>query len=156
MALGEKTIHRYRYMLEDLFTPVSSAFEKLAEPTIKAMEIQVQKELGIYDLLVEKAKLEERIKEIDIITEQFTRSKWNRYCNRNSSVLEIEVQKRLISDNTPYGQIIQKRDTCLKDIQFCDNSQAAKDIYLAAEIFLSEISNQPIGGGNYAEGSHLN
>lgn len=99
--LGITQINMYVDMVTAEFAPVIAILEGRTEGMRPYIQDQVKKDFGIYELLAEKAALEERIRQIEELTESYVEQKYDIRVAGYRCKMDAEVQKRIESLNRP-------------------------------------------------------
>jgi len=119
-ALGMKAIEMYEGMIMKDFGPLISILGARTAGIDEAVRQQVKKDLGVYDLLAEKAALEERIKEINTETKAIMEK--NYHYDENGKLsgickLDVEVNKRLEAMNKELTTAKAARDGMIRRVR---------------------------------------
>jgi hypothetical protein len=135
--LGITQINMYVDMVNAEFAPIISALENRTGSLRTSICEQVKKDLGVYDLLAEKAALEERIKEIEEQTQKFTKNEYDAQVSHYRSKIDAEVEKRIEFLNRPLGEAKARRDGIIKRIKL---SSAVPEIRTMFEEIGKEVA----------------
>ncbi len=115
--LGITQINMYVDMVQAEFAPVISVLEGRTGSIKPSICEQVKKDFGIYELLAEKAALEERINEIEEQTGKYTKNEYDAQVGHYRTKIEAEVEKRIELLNKPLGEAKARRDGIIKRIK---------------------------------------
>ncbi len=115
--LGITQINMYVDMVKAEFAPVIAVLEGRTEGMKPYISEEVKKDFGIYELLAEKAALEERISQIEKLTESYVTQKYDIQVAGYRCKLDAEVQKRIELLNRPLAEAKATRDAIIKQIK---------------------------------------
>jgi Mg2+ and Co2+ transporter CorA len=115
--LGITQINMYVDMVTAEFAPVITALEGRTESIRAVICEQVKMDLGIYELLAEKAALEERINEIEERTAKYTKNEYDPHALMYRCRIDAEIEKRIELLNQPLGEAKARRDSIIKQIR---------------------------------------
>lgn len=127
--LGITQINMYVDMVKAEFAPVIAILEGRTEGMKPYIGEQVKKELGIYELLAEKAALEERISQIEKLTESYVKQKYDIEVGGYRCRLDAEVQKRIELLNRPLAEAKATRDAIIKQIKLASAVPEVKSMF---------------------------
>lgn len=114
-GMGINMIHMYCEMVDDEFKPVIAMLEARTAGMKNIVETQVKKDFGVYDLIMKKAALETKLKEIDKQIKDNLHGRW--YGNDYRSVVDDEVKRRLEELNQPLAKARETMNSLKKSIK---------------------------------------
>jgi hypothetical protein len=130
MTLG--LIRMYEDMIASDFSPVIKVLEARSEALKEGIIIEVKKEMGVYDMLVKKAKLEFELsqlkEEIDRKTQrahvQIGPNVWG-----YKSPIEMEVEHRLEQVNVTLVQAKAFRENLMREIKLATGTPEVRALF---------------------------
>jgi len=141
-GLGITMINMYCGMVDEEFAPVIAMLESRTAGIKSAVMRQVKKDLGVYDLIMQKTALEEKVKEIEqqirsktkqrIVSGPDGRSDWQ-------SPIEAETDRRLAELNRPLTEAIAAKESLKKSIKL---STASSQISGLFEVVSGEVARR--------------
>jgi len=114
--LGVKQIEMYSEMIAEKFQPIVGLLEGRTAGAKDGISQQVKKDLGVYDLLAEKAALQERINEIDRTTTDILHRQYL-VGTGWASKLDAEINKRMEEMNPLLTEIKNERQALINEIK---------------------------------------
>jgi len=127
--LGITQINMYVDMVTAEFAPVIAILEGRTEGVKPYIGEQVKKEFGIYELLAERAALEERIRQIENLTESYTKKNYDIQVGGYRCKLDAEVEKRIELLNRPLAETKATRDAIIKQIKLASAVPEVKSMF---------------------------
>lgn len=127
--LGITQINMYVDMVKAEFAPVIAILEGRTEGMKPYIGEQVKKDFGIYELLAEKAALEERISQIEKLTESYTKKNYDIQIGGYRCRLDAEIDKQIELLNRPLAEAKATRDAIIKQIKLASAVPEVKSMF---------------------------
>jgi len=144
-ALGIKQIEMYEHMIIEDFAPLITILESRTAGIQDSVTKQVKKDMGIYELLAEKAALKERIKEIESKTERLTKDTYHRDPDGNNtwiSELSSETNRRLEELNEPLSTATEAKKEIVREIRLSSVPTDIKTIFARSGKIIKQLSKE--------------
>jgi len=143
-AIGVKAIEMYEGMINEDFGPLITILRSRTDGIAGAVRKQVKKDLGIYDLLAEKAALEERIKEIDEKTNDLTEKVGHYTSGRytTSCVLDDEVNERLLEMNKELRAAKEARNSMIRRVRLSGVTADIQAVFTEAAKVIEQLAEE--------------
>ena len=140
MALmGVKQIEMYFSMVNDWFSPILEEIERRVPIELeREIRLKAKKDLGVYDLLVEKAAHEERIKEIEILTKDAVERK-RQDNGAYMSKVEMEAARLTASLNPMKAKVEQMRHDFVDDIKLASASKETMEFFRDVRLKVANV-----------------
>lgn len=131
-------IKMYEQMIEDDFDPIIKILQARGNAVKDTVIVDVKKDLGVYDLLTRKAKLELELAEVKEQIERKTKAvrvpdatSWE-----YKSPIDLEVERRMEEINAPLTEAKRFRDGLMREIKLSTGTPEVRAVFgkLPAEI----------------------
>lgn len=122
-------IKMYEDMIEQDFDPIIKILKARGEAVKDTVVVDVKKDLGVYDLLMRKAKLELELAEIKEQVERKTKSVRIMGTFDYKSPIDIEVERRMEEINAPLSEAIRFRDGLLRQIKLSSGTPEVRAVF---------------------------
>lgn len=134
-ALSLGMISMYEGLLDDEFKPVMAILEARSKAIEPRVRVQVKKDLGVYDLLLKKAALEEQLRAVESELEDKVGNEKNSWLTKESEV-EKETKRRLEEENVPLASAQAFQHSLKKSIRLSGATSEVQSMFskLAVEI----------------------
>jgi len=114
--LSIKQVEMYSEMITEKFQPIVELLEGRTSGAKDVVSKQAKKDLGVYDLLAERAALTERIEEIDRATNDIIHKQYLTGMGWTCK-LDVEIEKRLENMNPLLTEIKNERQALINEIK---------------------------------------
>jgi len=144
-TLGIKQIEMYENMIKEDFAPLITILTSRTTGIEDKVEKQVKKDLGVYDLLAEKAALEERIKEIEQKTKSLTGKNFHKEANGrfiSTSELTEEIDRRLEELNEPLSTAKKAKNEIIREIRLSSVPTDIKTIFTRSGKIIKQLTKE--------------
>jgi len=144
-TLGIKQIEMYENMIKEDFAPLITILTSRTTGIEDKVEKQVKKDLGVYDLLAEKAALEERIKEIEQKTKSLTGKNFHKEANGrfiSTSELTEEIDRRLEELNEPLSTAKKAKNEIIREIRLSSVPTDIKTIFTRSGKIIKQLAKE--------------
>jgi hypothetical protein len=135
--LGISMVKMYEEMIQADFQPLIIRLEARTRGIEPALEKQVKKDLGVYELFAEKAAHETRLKEIERELEKLGMETYQRNSN-----IRNEMQARLKVLNEPLEQVKASRDNLIRQIKMSGVGADVKAVFDAVPGVLEDLGKK--------------
>lgn len=126
-ALTWSMINMYTGMIDKEFQPIISALEQRNHTLERNMEIEVKKDLGIYEMFMEQEAVELRREELKSALKKFTEQR--HHDGRYESRIDQEVRKRLRSLNTTLKDAEEAKEAVIKKVKLMAAGDDVKGLF---------------------------
>jgi hypothetical protein len=131
-GLGITTIHMYEDLVNQEFQPIEEILTIRNHKLSTAIELQVKKDLGIYELYQRKATIETELAEIEEQLEKFTKKKDKRRAYggyETENMINLEVKRRMKELDGALDKVHNVKYELIKRIKLCGANEEIKMVF---------------------------